>query len=247
MYTQVNHICQVASVLRQPISCEVLSLDGVAVRHSGTDCQLWEHSSRDLCVLQSLDLIKDWIHFKHLRVNATSLLGQSPTHYPAARQICKSKNEDHVRSFQTSHNKPPKLETLGVWEFSALEIKEMGLDLSELRQLSVEVSEFNYGAKSRRGDGKEKWEDGFWSSLLISGKKLEKVAISGLTKVQDILDLSKALEGLSPNCRVSFSRGIPEPVIEDLKRQRPMVEFVRAGPASGSSSAQNGGNGEGGK
>lgn len=231
MYTQVNHICQVASVLRQPISCEVLSLDGVAVRHHGKDCQTWEHSSRDLCVLQSLDLIKDWIHFKHLRVNATSLLGQSPTHYPTARQICKSKNEDHVRTFQTSHSRAPGLETLGVWEFSALEIKEMGLDLSELRQLSVEVSEFNYGAKSRRGEGN--WENGFWSSLLVAGKKLEKVAISGLTKVEDILDLSKALEGLSPNCRVSFSRGIPEEVIEDLKRQRPMVEFVRAGPASG--------------
>lgn len=241
MYTQVNHICQVASVLRQPIACEVLSLDGVAVRHSGKDCQTWEHSSRDLCVLQSLDLVKDWIHFRHLRVNATSLLGQSPTHYSAARQICKSKNEDHVRTFKTSHSKAPKLETLGVWEFSAVEIKDMGLDLSELRQLSVEVSEFNYGAKSRRGDGR--WENGFWSSLLVAGKKLEKVAISGLTKVQDILDLSKALEGLSPNCRVSFSRGIPEEVIEDLKKQRPMVEFVRAGPGSGPS-VQSGGSQE---
>lgn len=114
-----------------------------------------------------------------------------------------------------------------------MEIKEMGLDLSELRQISVEVSEFNYGAKSRRGEGN--WENGFWSGLLVAGKKLEKVAISGLTKVEDILDLSRALEGLSPNCRVSFSRGIPEEVIEDLKRQRPMVEFVRAGPAGGPS------------
>jgi hypothetical protein len=108
----------------------------------------------------------------------------------------------------------------------------MNLDISQLKQISVEISEFNYGQQARMWarDRTQKWEDGFWCTLLKAGKKLEKVAISGLKKEKDLLDLGKALGRLSPECKVSFSKSIPDEVIEALKRQRPMVEFVSAGP-----------------
>lgn len=227
MYTNVNHITQICNIIRRPIQCEILSLDGVGVRKDRSNLIYWE-DPRDTCVLLALDVIRVWIHFKHLRVNATSLLGGAkPTTYAKSRQICQASHKDHVREFATVLNVPPRLETLGVWEFKATQLCQMSLDLSQLRQISIEISDFDI-----HDPDCGKWKETFWCDLLQAGPKLEKVAISGMRRERDLLDLAQALGKLGPDCKVAFSGSIPDEVIQALKRQKPQVEFVSSGRAS---------------
>jgi hypothetical protein len=163
--------------------------------------------------------IRHRIYTRDISINAKSAMGDLPSRHRISRQICCPVNFEH-RKFKSF---PPPLEKLTVSDASAFAIIELGLDIHDLRELSVGIVAFN--GNERRWHGTQ--ETRFWSGLLRAGEKLEKITISGLTCVEDITDLPEALEEMNPECEITFSGSIPGNVIRELKKKIQMMELVR--------------------
>lgn len=201
MHTQINRICQILSIMKTPIICEKLILHGSCISTS------------------DMKTIRRRLYTRDIRINAKSFIGDLPSQHKISRQICCPIGFEH-RKFKSF---PPPLEKLTVSDASAFAIIELGLDIHDLRELSVGITTFN--GNERRWHGTQ--ETRFWNGLLRAGEKLEKITIGGLTCVEDIKGLPEALEGMNPECEIKFSGSIPGNVIGELRNKIQMMELVR--------------------
>ncbi|KAI5840194.1 hypothetical protein DFP73DRAFT_597606 [Morchella snyderi] len=201
MHTQIDRICQILSIMKTPIICEKLIIYGSCISTS------------------EMKTIRNKLHTNDISIKAKSAVGELPSRHKISRQICSS-GDFEFRKYKLL---PPPLEKLTVSDASAFTIMELGLDIHDLRELSVGIVAFN--GNERHWHGTQ--ETRFWSGLLRAREKLEKVTISGLACVEDITDLPEALQGMNSECEINFSGGIPGNVIRELKKKIQMMELVR--------------------